>query len=191
MFSILARLPLWSTVALTVPLTASAWIVTVHLLAPPFRLRLRVRTRVGLASGALATPAYDIVRYGLVALASWSISPFAALPLFGRGLLGEGAPTAAAWAAGFAFHFANGCGFATGYTLLTRRPSIPTGIAFALGLESLMLLLYPHFLDIRSFGEFLTMSIVGHVAYGTVLGWSAGHMLRGRGNPLPVWSTSG
>jgi uncharacterized membrane protein (DUF485 family) len=44
------------------------------------------------------------------------------------------------------------------------------GIAFALMLEAFMLSLYPGWLRIAAYAPFFTMSLIGHLAYGTVLG---------------------
>jgi hypothetical protein len=52
------------------------------------------------------------------------------------------------------------------------------GIGFALGLEACMLAIYPGWLDIRTLGEFTTMSVVGHLVYGTVLGLGTAALLR-------------
>jgi hypothetical protein len=41
-----------------------------------------------------------------------------------------------------------------------------------------MALLYPSWLRIIALGEFLEVSAIGHVVYGTVLGLSVGRLLR-------------
>jgi hypothetical protein len=184
---ILLGVPLWGTAAVTVAIAAAAWTALVGSMPAPHRARLVTRAKIGAACGLLATMAYDAVRYGLVSAADWSLSPFDAFSVFGRALLGEDITTMTAVAAGVAFHLINGTGFAIGYALLVRQPSATTAVGFALGLETLMLLLYPRFLDISSFDEFATMSGIGHVAYGLTLGVAARGLYHWAGNPPAVW----
>jgi hypothetical protein len=144
-----------------------------------------MRVWAGVRAGLAATAAYDVTRLALVQLLSLKVSPFAALPIFGQLLVGQSAGSAAGTAAGVAYHLANGLGFGTAYTLLLGRRGVLTGIAFALGLEALMLTFYPGWLDIRAVGEFVSMSMLGHVAYGAVLGWLARRMTGSSRWPVP------
>jgi hypothetical protein len=73
---------------------------------------------------------------------------------------------------GVGYHYLNGLCFAAGYSLLFRGRPFALGIAWAMGLEAAMLLVYPRWLPAlgRVLGEFTVVSMIGHVAYGTVLG---------------------
>jgi hypothetical protein len=144
------------------------------------RPALRRRTLAGVEAGALATLAYDGSRLLVVGLFPVSTWPFAALPVFGRLLVGPGAAPGLVTAAGIAYHAANGIGFGIAYVLLVRQPGPLTGLLWAAVLEMLMISLYPGWLDVRAVGELLSISVVGHVAYGLVLGWAARRRLGGR-----------
>ena len=139
---------------------------------------IRTRIGIGLRSGLLATFAYDFTRYGIVAVAGLTFRPFHALSLFGAALIGEEASETWRYVVGAGFHLANGLGFAVAYLLLIRRPGVLSGLVWAGGLEFAMLLLYPRWLDVGRFGEFLTVSVLGHAAYGCVLGLTARQLLR-------------
>jgi hypothetical protein len=137
---------------------------------PAARADLLARARAGLFAGLIATACYDVSRYLLVTTFESSVWPFAAFPAFGGLLIGPAEPYDARLLAGTIFHIFNGVGFTIAYALFVRRPRILTGVLWALGLEALMLTLYPTWLDIRAIGEFTQMSMFGHVVYGIVLG---------------------
>ena len=96
--------------------------------------------------------------------------PYAALPLFGQLLADVPADTATAWAVGVTYHVANGVCFAIAYAMLAAPRGVWAGIAFALVLEGFMLTFYPGWLNVEAIGEFFSMTILGHVAYGATLG---------------------
>jgi hypothetical protein len=137
---------------------------------PAARANLLARARAGLFAGLIATACYDVSRYLLVTTFESSVWPFAAFPAFGGLLIGPTEPYDARLLAGTIFHIFNGVGFTVAYALFVRRPRILTGVLWALGLEALMLTLYPTWLDIKAIGEFTQMSMFGHVVYGIVLG---------------------
>lgn len=137
---------------------------------------LRRRVAVGLVAGAAATVAYDLVRYFLAATMSWSTNPFRPFKLFGQLLVGTGTSTTWQWIAGTAFHIVNGLGFAVGYVIVVRRPALSSALVWALVLETFTILLYPDWLGLTAVSEFLSISMVGHLAYGVVLGLVAAHM---------------
>ncbi|HEX2084559.1 MAG TPA: hypothetical protein VHF89_02675 [Solirubrobacteraceae bacterium] len=134
------------------------------------RRAIAARVRAGAVAGLLAVAAYDLVRFGLVSLLTLEFEPFHVIPRFGRLFVGDAAPEAVAVAAGVAYHVANGIGFAVGYALAVRRPGPLTGVAWGVGLELCMAVLYPTWLAIATLEEFLTVSALGHLAYGAVLG---------------------
>ena len=175
----LTKLPMRVLVLILLTLGAALWLVGRYRLDRERRVELAKRARIGVTGGLAATVVYDLTRFGLVSLAQWSLKPWAAIPLFGELFIGPHHSTAALYAVGLTYHFVlNGIGFATAYTVIVKHPHPITGVAWAMGLEAAMALLYPSFLIIRQYGEFLTMSVVGHVCYGLVIGAWARYWLR-------------
>jgi hypothetical protein len=142
-------------------------------LPEPSRRLVRSQAVRGIAAGLLATAAYDLCRFTVVSLTDIAYWPFDVFSRFGRLLVGEAAPAGVAVAVGTGYHYLNGVGFAIAYMLLVRRPGILTGLAWAAMLEIFMVSLYPGWLGLRALGEFLSVSIAGHAAYGVVLGTTA------------------
>jgi hypothetical protein len=171
---LLVGLPLWLTVFGGIGLAAG---VLLYLAGTGHGAVLAPRLRAGLLSGAAATTAYDVSRWLFVKLTHSSVGAFAAWPLFGAGLVGGGSPAWARWTAGAAYHAANGLLFGVAFTVWLGERGPLWGIAFAMVLEAFMLGLYPGWLHIRAYGEFAQVSMLGHVAYGTVLGLLARRLL--------------
>jgi Family of unknown function (DUF6789) len=152
--------------------------VTLGALPGPGRRAAVIRIRHGAIAGLIATVTYDSVR---IALASrLGIAPFEVWAVFGQLLVGESAPRPMVLVAGTAYHVANGLGFAIAFSVLVKRPTWWKGLVFALALEAAMALLYPSWLRIQQLAEFYTVSLAGHVAYGSVLGASVARMRRSR-----------
>jgi hypothetical protein len=149
---------------------AGLWAWNLRAMSADSRRWLRSRVTAGILVGVPAVLAYDTARYGLVSIASLSFAPFHVFSLFGQALLGPTTPERLAFVAGALFHLANGLGFAIAYLIVVKRPNIVSGVAWALVLETAMLLLYPVWLGALLPGEFVPVSIAGHVAYGSVLG---------------------
>jgi hypothetical protein len=170
-----SRVSLWLCLAATAAVggaaTWSAWRS-----AGAARAELRRRAGHGVAAGVVATLAYDLSRLVLARAFEPTDSVFRALPIFGQLLAGHAAGGAAAWTVGAAYHFANGVGFAVAYALVARRPGVATGLAWAAFLELSMISIYPSWLGFKAAGEFVTISVLGHVAYGATLG----HVVRRR-----------
>ena len=169
-----------SLIAPTLLLLAATGVTAVAVgrgLGDDARRALRCRLAVGLWAGVPATAAYDLVRYVVVALAGWSVHPFTVFALFGQMLIGSDQPLWARYLVGTGFHLLNGFGFAVGYALVFRWPAVATAVAWALALEALTVVLYPSWLGVTALGEFVSMSMVGHLAYGLVLGPAARHRL--------------
>lgn len=145
--------------------------------ASALRRQWLFRVRAGIGAGLVATLAYDFARWLLVAVGGLQLSPFAAFPFFGQALLGGRYPGTAENVAGYAFHLLNGVTFGIAYAVWFGDKGIRWGIGFGLGLEAFMLALYPGWLDIRSVKEFTQMSIVGHLVFGSVLGWLARRLI--------------
>ena len=131
------------------------------------------RLRSGLVAGLVATAAYDFVRWVIEALSITSTNSFIAIRVFGSGLTGGSPLQGSALAAGWLFHIVNGLGFALAYMFLAAGRPRWLAVLYALVLESFIILLYPRWLGFTLSGEFLSVSIMGHVAYGVVLGAAA------------------
>lgn len=176
---IVAGINLAAGVLLMVAIFGSVAVFTWRRTPPATRQELARRARIGAASGVAATAAYDVTRLVFVTMFHFTFWPFDIFTRFGRLLMPNGAPNMLVVAAGITFHCLNGIGFATAYAIAWRRPSIPSGLAWAFGLELAMLSLYPSWLGIERYGELFSVSILGHVAYGSVLGITARTLLKG------------
>ena len=145
----------------------------------PVALRspLKHRALVGAGAGLAAVVVYDVVRLALVKVFGFTFWPFDILRIFGEALIGSHASIVAKNLAGVLFHCANGVGFGVGFVFLWRRPTLLAGIIWGLILECCMVTLYPGWLHIKFMEEFLSVSIVGHIAYGLTLGGIAGRLL--------------
>jgi hypothetical protein len=175
---IVYNVPMASAVALFAAAGAVAWTVVYPRLTAPGRAWVRAAVGRGVVAGPLAILAYDATRYGVVALASMSFQPFHVFPRFGQALVGPGLDEGTATLLGVLFHLANGIGFAVAYALVVRRSTVARGVAWALALETAMLLLYPGWLGVSLAGELLPVSLCGHLAYGAVLGRACARLER-------------
>jgi hypothetical protein len=145
---------------------------------PEQRRAIYRRAAVGAVAGVIGTIAYDLARYGTVALFQMSFKPFHVISIFGELFIGSGHSEAATFAAGFLYHLSNGTFFGLAYTLVFRTPKWWTGALWGIGLELCMVTLYPRWLAIAQINEFLEVSALGHVVYGATLGLVAGQGLR-------------
>lgn len=127
------------------------------------------RAALGAVAGLLATAAYDASRFAFVSVVPVTIWPFEAIRIFGE-LIAPGADAPLQLATGIGYHLSNGTLFGVAFALLVRRPTLPKALAWAAGLELLMISLYPGWLDIRALDEFAVVSVVGHACYGLTLG---------------------
>ena len=144
--------------------------ITWSRLSDDARARTRRRALIGVAIGLVSTLVYDGTRLALVAAVGFGFNPLETVRVFGRLLVGSTAPPLAVAVAGSAYHLANGIGFATAMILFIRRPGVRHGLAWALLLEAAMVSIYPGWLDIRAIDEFISVSVIGHIAYGLSLG---------------------
>jgi hypothetical protein len=139
---------------------------------------------VGAVAGTLATAGYDVTRYTLSVFDPSPYNPFEAIRVFGALLVGD-ATSPVAPVAGSAFHFLNGASFGVAYTFMfardgrtTLRRAMVSGFAWGVFLELFQIGLYPGWLDIRAYSEFVSISAVGHLVYGGALGGVARTLLR-------------
>jgi hypothetical protein len=144
--------------------------VTWRRLATDMRAALRRRALVGIAIGLVATLAYDLTRLALVWTVGFQFNPFETIRVFGQLLVGVEQPQGIVFAAGALYHFANGIGFATALVLFVRRPRVRHGLAWAAMLELIMVSLYPGWLNLAAVDELVSVSLVGHAAYGLTMG---------------------
>jgi hypothetical protein len=146
-------------------------------LPAPSRVVIQRTLCIGVLSGLLATAAYDVSRWVLIAVTGIQFWPFDIFAVFGRALFGADYTGWWVEAAGFAYHLANGIGFAIAYTLVWGHRGVWGGIGWAFVLEGLMVSVYPGWLELKALQEFLQVSIFGHVIYGAVLGDMAQRLL--------------
>lgn len=151
-------------------IVAAVGIFTWRNLTPPARTEIVRRMRTGLLAGFAATICYDLIRWILVTVFHFTFWPFDIFPIFGRAIAGPQTAFDTAYTIGILYHYANGVLFAVAYAILLARRGWWTGILWALGLEACMLSIYPGWLHIQAFNEFLSISMLGHIVYGAVLG---------------------
>jgi hypothetical protein len=157
---------------LVLPLTSVAAAVLVRVARHSMFGR---RALIGLIAGAAATVAYDLVRLALQVL-HLVREPFRAIALYGQSLLpGSHLGSAAGWA----YHAWNGLTFAMFFAIAVRRITVWKSIGWALLLDGLQTLTITEVPGLAVGREFLTASIVGHLAYGAVLGLATGRALTG------------
>ncbi len=177
---ILAGWSLPAALAVTVACTGAVARYGWWRLGPLSRAWARRRVAAGLVAGLVATAGYDIVRLSLVRFGNFTFWPFDVFAVFGRALLGEGVDPLVLRAVGLGYHLANGTCFGVAYTLVWGRRGPLAGLAWALALETLMVGLYPGWLPLAGvMGEFLSVSLLGHITYGLLLGTVARRLLAG------------
>lgn len=137
------------------------------------RFRLRQLLATGLVAGVCATIVYDLSRFALIIVTGTAFWPFDIFEIFGRGIVGAEYHGWWVFVIGFLFHILNGIAFGTAYTIWFGRRGPLAGVGFALVLELFMVSIYPSWLNIAMVGEFLSVSIFGHLAYGLTLGYVA------------------
>lgn len=136
------------------------------------------RLFVGAWAGLLATFAYDGIRYVLWQANVFSFNPFISHPIFGTLITGLAESTTTAIVVGWAYHFWNGIGFGIMYTLVAGRARWWYAIVWALFLEIGWLTALPSALNFSLNRELVALSLIGHTAYGIVLGLLARRFIR-------------
>lgn len=165
---ILTNISLWLAAGAVALLGAGAARIALRRADAEQRAWLVQRARHGAIAGVAAVAAYDVIRYGIKAVASLSLSPFHAIAMFGEHFVGSDASTTAQYAVGGIYHLLTGVGFIVAYAIVFRRARWRTALAWATALEASALLLYPGWLGMQSVNEFAAVSIGGHFAFGTV-----------------------
>lgn len=138
---------------------------------PASRRRLLLRiVGVGAFSGVLATASYDSTKAVLSQLDPSPYNPFELMHTFGVLLIGPTAPQPLIMLAGTSFHVLNGISFAIAFCFLFGRRGVIAGVLWGVFLETFQLTLYPGWLDIHFFKEFVAIGSLSHLVYGAVLG---------------------
>lgn len=137
---------------------------------PQYRPVLQRLVTTGARAGVVATIAYDSSKFVLSKLDPTPYNPFEMMRIFGALLTGSN-KAAITLPAGVAFHLLNGTAFGVAFCILLGTRGVLAGIAWGLGLEFFQVALYPGWLGINMYREFVQFSVLGHVAYGVVLGF--------------------
>lgn len=141
-----------------------------HRSPPTQRSKIVMFASVGSLSGLVATFSYDVAKYVLSVWDPSTYNPFEAIRIFGVLLIGESAHEIAIITAGISLHLFNGVAFGIAYCSLFGQRGIIAGILWGIFLELFQMTLYPGWLDIRFYQEFMQISFLSHVMYGAVLG---------------------
>ena len=134
------------------------------------RLPFWRRFRAGLLAGALGLVAYDLTRLIIYKSGVFNYHPFHAIPKLGALVTGLTPEAASSIYAGWIYHIWNGFSYAIIYALVAGPAKWGWGVAWAMILETLMVISYPTFLQVKLDAPFLAISFFGHLCYGTVLG---------------------
>ena len=161
------RIALGVTLAMLIVAVALVW----RRATPRGRSTIARVAAIGAVAGIVATIAYDTSRWALSQLDPSEYQPFEALRGFGHALTGEGSSATTRLVVGTAFHALNGVTFGVAFAFLFGRRGILFGIGWGLVLELVQVSLYPGWLDIRAYDEFVRISALGHIVYGATLGW--------------------
>ena len=168
------HLPMTLTVPFVVMPTV-ALLGSVILLRRGFTARFHLLASLlilGMWTGALATVAYDLSRLMLRSIFDFRFNPFGAMPIFGQLMTGMSRSHPLVTIAGWTYHFWNGISFGMMFAVVRPRGGVISGIVWGLGLAVLMLITYPHLLNVSPDDSgFLAADLVGHATWGLVLGW--------------------
>ncbi len=124
--------------------------------------------------GVLATASYDAIRFILYSAGAVNFFPFETFRHFGNALIGDGYLYSTYFIVGTIYHILNGITFSIAYTICFKGKNFVYGIAWALGLEILMLISYTNWASLNLEGKmsgFLIVSLVGHFTYGATVGF--------------------
>ena len=147
--------------------------------SPELRARMVRVSQVGLLAGLLATMVYDLSKFVLSRWDDSPYNPFELIRAFGLLLAGSSSPTTLVYSAGAAFHLLNGLFFGVAFCFFFGRRGVIAGVAWGFFLELFQLTLYPGWLNIGFYSEFVQISALSHLAYGAVLGLFCKFALRG------------
>ncbi len=136
------------------------------------------RLWIGVWGGLVATLAYDLVRFLIWKAQLITFNPFLTNQVFGLIITGYPVTSVSATIVGWVYHFWNGFGLGTVYTLLAGPAHWYYALIWALILELGWLAAMPTTLHFRLTSGFIAVSLIGHAAYGLVLGIIASRLIR-------------
>lgn len=131
------------------------------------------RVWAGMFAGFMGLIAYDVIRWLVLMSGLVPFNPFRAIEVFGLLIMRADADTALTKTVGWLFHTWNGLSFAVMFTLAFGRGKMWLAVLWSLVLEAAMIGTYPSLLRIKLDAPFLLISIIGHLAYGLTLGYTA------------------
>jgi hypothetical protein len=146
------------------------------------RLPFWRRLRAGILAGVTGLIAYDVVRFIIYKLKIFNFDPFHVIPLLGSLITGLPPEHPSSVYVGWTYHIWNGFSYAIIYALVAGPANWYWGIAWAMILETMMLLSYPTFLQVQMAAPFIAISFFGHLCYGTAIGLT----VRRFAAPLPA-----
>ncbi|MDZ4403181.1 DUF6789 family protein [Prosthecobacter sp.] len=127
----------------------------------------------GAFAGLMGLIAYDVIRWLIMLSGMVPFNPFRAIEVFGLLILKSDVDTPLTKTVGWLFHTWNGLTFAIMFTLAFGRGKIWQAVVWSLVLEAAMIVTYPSMLRVKLDWPFLSISIIGHIAYGLALGYTA------------------
>lgn len=134
------------------------------------------RLTTGLVAGALGLIAYDLMRLFVQAALPLGFDAFFSMRAFGTLMTGRAPGTTTALVSGWVYHVSNGLSFGIIYSLLAGPARWYWGLVWGLILEVAMLVVYPAVFNPSPRSGFVIVSIVGHAAFGSVIGvWCMRH----------------
>lgn len=128
------------------------------------------RLWAGTAAGFLGLIAYDLVRYAVQVALPLDFDAFYSMAAFGQLMTGLPLDSPIGLTLGWAYHITNGWTFGIIYALLAGPARWWWGLAWGLILEVGMVVVYPSLFRPSSLHGFLVVSIMGHAAFGGVVG---------------------
>ena len=131
------------------------------------------RLGAGVFAGCMGLLAYDSVRWLILISGTVPFNPFRTIEVFGLLILKTDVDTWLTKTVGWLFHVWNGLSFAVMYTLAVGRGRVWWALAWSVTLEVAMLSTYPSIFRIALDWPFVVVSLVGHIAYGIGLGFTA------------------
>lgn len=125
---------------------------------------------VGLWAGLVATLVYDGVRWLVDRGHLFGYNGFVPILMYGSWITGMPMTSLAARLAGWTYHYWNGATFGIIYALAAGKRHWLFGVGYGIVLECCMLGLFPLFVPVANKIDFIALSMIGHLAYGAVLG---------------------
>jgi hypothetical protein len=128
------------------------------------------RLAVGFLVGALGLLAYDAIRWTVQAMVPLGFDAFFSIKAFGSLITRLPIDNPVSIAAGWSYHVSNGLSFGVLYALIAGPARPWYGLIWGLILEIAMLVVYPALFQPTSVAGFVLVSVVGHAAFGSVIG---------------------